>query len=244
MEAHLRGEQRRARGVPEAWWDVHGHRHGAVRAAAPPRYAARPWELVPVAELDGTACEGCSPPSAEPQAELQKPRCPKCGSYDTRKATVYWQCNTCHHVARSGRSTGTCCRSTTEQGTAEVAGSSSLDVNGDLMVLEDLDNAQGMARPCSAPTTRAQNASRARGARQPITDRLPADPRARVHRGRMGLRVDHARRPCATTVTTKTTRPLGRDGVTCEGQPMSGWQWCGGPGQCELCHRPGDGSWR
>ena len=78
-------------------------KHGGMHTATeqyPRRRHVTPlddWELVPVAELDGTACEGCSPPSAEPQAELQKPRCPKCGSYDTRKATVYWQCNTCHH---------------------------------------------------------------------------------------------------------------------------------------------------
>lgn len=27
----------------------------------------------------------------------RKAACTRCGSSDTRKATVYWQCNTCHH---------------------------------------------------------------------------------------------------------------------------------------------------
>ena len=157
---------------------MHGHRHEQYPRRRRHVTPLDDWELVPVAELDGTACEGCSPPSAEPQAELQKPRCPKCGSYDTRKATVYWQCNTCHHewlaqgealVRAAGVRAGAL-------GPPRRLESSSLDVNGDLMVLEDLDNAQGMARSCSAPTTRAWNASRARGARQPGDHRADYPP--------------------------------------------------------------------
>ena len=94
-----------------------------------------------------------------------------------------------------------------------MADRSSLDVNGDLMVLEDLDNAQGMARPCSAPTTRAQSASRARGAcRLAITETdYPPTREPGGHRGRMGLRVDHARR-LRDDGDYENDEALGRDG--------------------------------